>query len=138
MKVYFLVIALTTEGLNCEQHVQAHTESESGNPVYDWIKKLERRQDCFEAAQQVTIDRINFMQTDLRSSRKAMHELLAIVKQTAAERRVSYAREIGLISELPTGEKKCTGETTVPVDLAKSPRQGMLHVECLLYPLLEA
>ena len=79
--------------------MEAQPESDSGNPVYNWMEKLERRQDSFEATQQVTIDQINFMQMDLRSSRKAMHELLAIVKQTAAKRRVSYAREIGLISE---------------------------------------
>ena len=40
------------------------------------------------------------MQANLTSSRKAMHELLAIVKKTTTQRKVSFDQEVELILRL--------------------------------------
>lgn len=78
----------------------------------------------------MTLDQLNFMQTDLTSSRKAMHELLAIVKEIAAERKVSFGLEIELIPQLATGRTKCILETsTVPVQESKPPKQDISPTE---------
>ena len=87
-----------------------------------------RRQDSYEAAQQVTMNRLNFMQTNLTSFRKAMQELLAIMKKTTAERRVSFGQEIELISQLATTKGNSPIESTVGDDVIKSPTKGLINM----------
>ena len=91
------------------------------------MEKLERRQDSFEATQHVTMNCLNFMQSDLTSSHKAMHELLAIVKKIAAKRRVLFGRKIELISQLATTTNNSSGKASIARELMESLRASLLN-----------
>ena len=57
------------------------------NLVDDYMEKVEKIQDCYEATHQLTIDQLNFIHINLTNSQKMMHELLAIVKQQQPTRK---------------------------------------------------
>ena len=103
---------LNIQDLHDDHNAEAFSKANLMNLEFWWMEDLQKQQDCFESAQQVSLDRLNIMQIDLTSSQKAMHKLLAIVKQTAVEKKVSFGCEIELISQLATCKTNCAPKSS--------------------------
>ena len=85
-------------GIKYKLCAQDLCDLKSANLMYDWMEKLEKRQDCYEVVYQLTTNWLNFMQTDLTNFWKAIHEFLAIVKQIAIRGKIPFGCEVELIS----------------------------------------